>query len=93
VAHAVRNAWKANRHWVATGFLASTCLFLVLLFLIWRNERFGIEQSRATGLAATTTPWDIRSQWSARNTLPVSFSRQARSADYALRTLMKRAPR
>lgn len=83
MAHAVRNAWKANRHWVAAGFLASTSLFLLLIFLTWRNERRGIEQSRATGLSAATT-WDLRSQWSGRSILPASFSRkQARSVDYA----------
>jgi len=83
MAHAVRNAWKANRHWVAAGFLASTSLFLLLIFLTWRNERLGIEQSRAAGLSAATT-WDLRSQWSGRSILPVSFSRkQERSARYA----------
>src|SRR5262249_27005681 len=83
---AVANAWKTNRHWMAVGFLASTSLFLLLIFLSWRNERRGIEQSRATGLSATAT-WDVRSQWSARSILPVSLSRKrARSVDYARST-------
>jgi hypothetical protein len=83
MAHVVPIAWKANRHWVAAGFLASTGLFLLLIFVTWRNELRGIEQSRVTGLSAITT-WDLRSQWSGGNILPVSFSRnRARSVDYA----------
>jgi hypothetical protein len=67
---------------MAAGFLAATSLFLLLIFLIWRSERRGIEQQRATGLSATS--WDLRSQWSGRSILPVSFSRQRmRSVDYA----------
>ena len=79
MAHAAGNPWKTNRDWVAAGFLASTSLFLLLIFLTWRNERRGIEHSRATALSATTT-WDLRSQWSRRSILPVSFSRKQ---DYA----------
>lgn len=50
-----RTAWSANRHWLAAGFLASTSLFLLLLFVNWSNERRGIEAQRATGLA--TSVW------------------------------------
>src|SRR3974377_1368317 len=84
MAHGVRNAWKANRHWVAAGFLASTSLFLLFIFLTWRNERRGIEQSRATGASAATPTSDSRSQWSVRIMLPTSFARkQTRSVDCA----------
>jgi hypothetical protein len=83
MAHAIRNAWKANRYWVAAGFLASTSLFLVLIFVTLRDERRAIEQSKATGLSAITT-WDLRSQWAGRSILPVSFSKQRpRSVDFA----------
>jgi len=82
MAHAIRNTWKSNRHWVTAGFLASTSLFLLLIFVTLQNERHAIEQPKATGLSAITT-WDLRSQW-AGSLLPVSFSRQrARSVDYA----------
>jgi hypothetical protein len=81
MARALRTAWKANRHWVAAGFLASTSLFLLLIFVSWQNERRGIEQS-ATGLSART--WDVRSQWSQRSLLPLSRSRERmRTVDYA----------
>ena len=79
---AVRNVWKANRYWVAAGFLASTSLFLLLIFLSWRDERRGIEQSRATGLSATAT-WDLSSQWSGKSILPVSSQYRARRVDNA----------
>src|SRR5262249_48889149 len=47
-----RTTWNANRHWIAAGFLTSTGLFLLLLYLNWRSELRGIAQSHATGLSA-----------------------------------------
>jgi hypothetical protein len=83
MAHAVRTAWKANRHWVAAGFLASTTLFLSLIFVNWRSERRGIEQQSATGLSSST--WDSRSQWSQKSLvlLPLFHQRARMSVDYA----------
>jgi len=52
MAQAVRTAWNANRHGLAVGFLVSTGLFLLLMFVNWRNERRGIAAQRATGLDA-----------------------------------------
>jgi hypothetical protein len=88
MAHAVRTAWKAHRQWVAAGFLLSTSLFLLLVFLNWRSEQFGISQQSGTGLSATTaTTWDLRSQWSQRSLLPVSRSKQGvRMVDFAKST-------
>src|SRR5580765_5128421 len=73
--HAMRSAWNAHRHWLAAGFLVSTCLFLLLIILNWRSEQRGINQQSATGLSATT--WDTRSAWSQRNVLPLSRSKDA----------------
>ena len=47
-----RTTWNANRHWVAAGFLISTGLFLLLMFLNWRSELRGMAAQRATGLSA-----------------------------------------
>lgn len=81
MAHTIRTAWNANRHWVAAAFLASTSLFLVLIYVTWQNERRGIDQI-ATGLSSST--WDSRSHWSQRSLLPLSRSRQrVRMVDYA----------
>jgi hypothetical protein len=83
MAHAVRMAWRAHRHWVAAGFLLSTSLFLLLVFLNWRSEQLGISQQRATGLSATTaTTWDLGSKWSQRSLLPLSRQR-VRMVDFA----------
>ena len=49
----VRTAWSANRHWVAAGFLASTSLFLLLMFANWSNEHRGIEAQKAAGLSSS----------------------------------------
>lgn len=68
-------AWNANRNWLAAGFLASTGLFLLLMFVNWRVEHRGIAAQKATGLASNG--WDLRSQWSQKSVLP-SFS-----VDYA----------
>jgi hypothetical protein len=38
---AMRMARNANRHWVAAGFLASTSLFVLLMFVNWRDQRHG----------------------------------------------------
>jgi len=78
MALALRTAWNASRHWVAAGFLASTSLFLLLIYANWRSERSGIEQS-TTGLARST--WDSGSQWSQRSLPPLSRQR-ARNVDY-----------
>lgn len=52
----VRTAWSANRHWLAAGFLASTSLFLLLMFVNWSSEHRGIESQKATALASSA--WD-----------------------------------
>lgn len=83
MASALRKAWKANRHCVAAGFLLSTGLFLLFIFLNWRAEQRGIEQSRAAGLSATApTAWNFSSAWSQRSLLPAARSQQkVRSVD------------
>lgn len=65
----LRTAWKANRHWVAAGFLGATALFLLLIFMNWRNEQRGIASSRATGLAAVNS-WSMQSMWRSSPLLP-----------------------
>ena len=81
MAHAMRSAWNAHRHWLAAGFLLSTCLFLLLIVLNWRSEQRAINQQRATGLSATT--WDMRSAWSQRTVLPLSKQRTRMGIDKA----------
>lgn len=82
MAHAARTAWNANRHWVAAAFLASTSLFLLLIYVTWQNERRGIDQI-ATGPSSSTR--DSRSHWSQRSLLPLSrFRQRVRMVDYAL---------
>jgi len=78
---ALRTAWNANRHWVAAGFLTSTGLFLLLIFLNWRNEQFGIASSKATGLSATA--WDSHSMWHQRSILPSFHRGQSITVDQA----------
>jgi len=82
---AVRTAWNANRHWLAAGFLASTSLFLGLIFVNWRNEHLGIAEQKATGLAANA--WDPTSQWLQKSILPLSKQRARMGVDYASSTL------
>ena len=81
MARAVRTAWNANRHWLAAGFLASTGLFLLLIFANWRNERRGIAAQKAMGLASNA--WEPTLQW--KSILPSSGSKQQARAsmDYA----------
>lgn len=81
MAHAMRRAWNAHRHWLAAGFLFSTSLFLLLIILNWRSEQRGINQQRATGLSATTL--DMRSAWSQRTFLPLSTQRLSKGVDNA----------
>ena len=81
MAHAMRSAWNAHRHWLAAGFLLSTSLFLLLIILNWRSEQRGINQQRATGLSATA--WDMRSAWSQRTFLPLSKQRLPTGVDNA----------
>jgi Domain of unknown function (DUF4349) len=69
MAQALRSAWKANRHWVAAGFLGATALFLLLIFTSWRNEQRGIASSRATGLSAVES-WSTQSMWQTNSFLP-----------------------
>lgn len=38
IARSVRAAWNANRHSVAAGFLASTSVFLLPVYVTWQNE-------------------------------------------------------
>jgi hypothetical protein len=75
-------AWKAQRHCVAAGFLLSTSLFSLFVYLNWRSEQLGISQQSATGLSATGNTWDFRSHWSQRRLLPLSRQR-ARMVDFA----------
>jgi len=65
----LRSAWKANRHWVAAALLGATALFLLLIFISWRNEQRGIASSRATGLAAVNS-WSMQSMWRSSPLLP-----------------------
>ncbi len=44
--------WKAQRHWYAAGFLASTFLFALFLFVSWQEARYNVASQKATGLAA-----------------------------------------
>jgi Domain of unknown function (DUF4349) len=74
---ALRSAWKANRHWVAAGFLGATALFLLLIFTSWRNEQRGIASSKATGLSAVE-PWSMQLMWSGNSLLP-PWSRRERA--------------
>ncbi len=79
---AMRMARNANRHWVAVGFLASTSLFVLLMFVNWRDQRRGIAMQKASGLASTA--WDPSSMRQQRNILPSFLARQkARSVDFA----------
>src|SRR6267154_6426118 len=71
MAQALRTAWNASRHWLATGFLASTILFLLLMFINWRNEHRGIALQKATGLTSISV--DSASAWHQKSILP-SFS-------------------
>jgi hypothetical protein len=70
MAQAVRTAWNASRHWLVTGFLASTILFLLLMFINWRNEYRGIASQKATGLASVSV--DSASAWHQKSILPWS---------------------
>ena len=91
MAQTLQSAWKANRHWVAAGFLGATALFLLLIFMSWRSEQRGIAISRATGLSAADS-WSTQSMWGATSLLP-SWPRKDRgtriSVDYV--TSPKRA--
>ena len=79
---AMRMARNANRHWVAAGFLASTSLFVLLMFVNWRDQRHGIAMQKATGLASTA--WNPSSMWQQRNILPSFLAKQkTRSVDFA----------
>jgi len=70
MAQTLRTAWKANRHWVAAGFLGATALFLLLIFMSWRNAQREIASSRATGLAAVNS-WSMQSTWRSSPRLPL----------------------
>jgi hypothetical protein len=70
MAQTVRTAWKASRHWLAAGFLASTILFLLLMFMNRQNEHRGIASQNATGL--TSFPADSASTWQQKSILPWS---------------------
>ena len=72
MAQALRTAWNASRHWLATGFLASTILFLLLMFINWRNEHRGIASQKATGLTSVSV--DAASAWHQKSILPWSSS-------------------
>jgi hypothetical protein len=87
MAQAVGTAWSTNRHWLAAGFLASTSLFLLLMFVNWRSERRGIAAQRATGLASSA--WEPTSLWQQKSILPSFRHRQhaPTGVDYAYGTL------
>ena len=70
MAQAVRTTWNASRHWLATGFLASTILFLLLMFMNWRNEHRGIASQNAAGLTSFSV--DSASAWHQKSILPWS---------------------
>ena len=70
MAQAVRRAWNASRHWLATGFLACTILFLLLMFVNWQNEQRGIALQKATGL--TSISMESASAWHQKSILPWS---------------------
>jgi hypothetical protein len=65
---ALRMTRNANRHWVAAGFLSSPSLFVLLMFVNWRDQRRGIAMQKATGVASTA--WDTSSMWQQQNILP-----------------------
>src|ERR1043165_3089774 len=48
----LRTAWKANRIWLAAGFLISTSLFLLYFFIMVRSSFMGIAENKATALGA-----------------------------------------
>jgi hypothetical protein len=70
MAQAVRRAWNASRHWLPTGFLASTILFLLLMFMNWQNEHRGIASQNAAGLTSFSV--DSGSAWHQKSILPWS---------------------
>jgi Domain of unknown function (DUF4349) len=69
MAQALRSAWKANRHRVVAGLLGVSVLFVLLMFMNWRNEQRGIATSRATGLSAGES-WSMQSMWRSSPLLP-----------------------
>src|SRR5690242_514338 len=70
-------AWKANRHWIAAGFLLASTLYLLLMFLDWRAcERVTIE--RASALGTVEPAWNPRSLWRQHSLLPSVPNRHAR---------------
>jgi hypothetical protein len=78
MAQAVRTAWNASRHWLATGFLASTILFLLLMFMNRQNEHRRIASQKAAGLASISV--DSASAWHQKSILPwFSTGRHVRS--------------
>ena len=78
MAQPVRTAWNASRHWLATGFFASTILFLVLMFMNWRNEHRGIAVQKVTGLTSVSV--DFASAGHQKSILPwFSTGRHVRS--------------
>jgi len=83
MAQAVRRAWNASRHWLATGFLACTILFLLLMFMNWQNEHRGIALQKATGL--TSISMESASAWHQKSILPWSSNRTARTIRPGLR--------
>src|SRR2546429_10007121 len=89
MAQAVRTAWNASRHWLATGFLASTILFLLLMFINWRNEHRGIASQKATGLTSVSV--DSASVWHQKSILPWSSTeRHVRSGLDSIRSEERR---
>src|SRR5215813_1240616 len=76
-----RTTWSTNRHWVAAGFLISTSLFLLLMFLNWRNELRGIAAQQATGLS--TVAWSAQPRLLQKSVLPRFRSEQRSRVDMA----------
>jgi hypothetical protein len=48
----LRATWKANRHWLAAGFLISTLLFLLFFYFSMRDTFHGVAENKATYLTA-----------------------------------------
>jgi Domain of unknown function (DUF4349) len=74
MAQAVGTAWTASRHWLATGFLASTILFLLLMFMNGQNEHRRIALQNATRLTSFSV--DSASAWHQKSILPLSGTEQ-----------------
>src|SRR5690348_5416649 len=46
----LRTAWKANRHWLAAGFLLATALFLIFIYVNVQDTFRGVAENKTTYL-------------------------------------------